>query len=141
MAAQQVYRGERLGLPASGPGSIASVDRRVVAFVVDCLAAALVAALFTAGFAGHRGVGALPQSWSLLALFADYVIGLPLAGRTLGMNLAGLRCVRVDRAARVSVLDAAVRVILLILLVPAVIWDRDQRGLHDRAARTVVVRA
>jgi uncharacterized RDD family membrane protein YckC len=38
------------------------------------------------------------------------------------------------------VLDALVRTILLMLLIPAVIWDRDQRGLHDRLARTAVVR-
>jgi uncharacterized RDD family membrane protein YckC len=29
---------------------------------------------------------------------------------------------------------------LLGLLIPAVIWDRDGRGLHDRAAGTVVIR-
>lgn len=30
--------------------------------------------------------------------------------------------------------------LLLCLAVPALIWDRDQRGMHDRAANTVVVR-
>ena len=32
------------------------------------------------------------------------------------------------------------RTFLLCLAVPALVWDRDQRGLHDRAANTVVVR-
>ena len=31
--------------------------------------------------------------------------------------------------------------LLLFLLVPAVIWDRDGRGLHDRARGTAVIRA
>jgi uncharacterized RDD family membrane protein YckC len=31
--------------------------------------------------------------------------------------------------------------VLLCLLIPALIWDRVGRGLHDRAAGTVVVRA
>jgi len=31
------------------------------------------------------------------------------------------------------------RTVLLAALVPAVVWDRDRRGLHDRAAGTVVV--
>jgi uncharacterized RDD family membrane protein YckC len=57
------------------------------------------------------------------------------------MNLFGLRVIRVDRRTRVTVLDAIVRTILLGLLVPAVIWDKDGRGLHDRVARTAVVRA
>jgi hypothetical protein len=30
--------------------------------------------------------------------------------------------------------------VLLCLSVPALIWDRDQRGLHDKAAKTVLVR-
>ena len=29
---------------------------------------------------------------------------------------------------------------ILLLLVPAVIWDRDGRGLHDRLTETAVVR-
>jgi uncharacterized RDD family membrane protein YckC len=147
-AALPAHRGERLGLPATGSGAIASVDRRLGAFAVDCLASFLVAALFTAGVAHHRGVDALPGSWSIVPLFLDYAIGLPLAGRTLGMNLVGLRAMHVSgvapsasvTTARVSVLDAALRAVLLVILVPALIWDRDQRGLHDRVARTVIVR-
>jgi hypothetical protein len=34
-----------------------------------------------------------------------------------------------------------VRTVLLMLLVPAVIWDRDGRGLHDRLTESAVVRA
>ena len=33
------------------------------------------------------------------------------------------------------------RTALLALVIPAVIWDADQRGLHDKAAGTVLVRA
>ncbi len=99
-----------------------------------------MAGLFTAGLAGHSGSGALPGSWSLIPFALDYVLGLPLLGRTLGMNLFGIRVVRVDRPTRITVLDAAVRTILLALLIPALIWDKDGRGLHDRVARTAVVR-
>jgi uncharacterized RDD family membrane protein YckC len=34
-----------------------------------------------------------------------------------------------------------VRTVLLFLLVPAVVFDRDGRGLHDRLSDTAVVRA
>jgi uncharacterized RDD family membrane protein YckC len=134
-------RGTRLGLPADGPGSIAPAGRRLGAFVLDCLAAGLVAGLFTAIFANHRGTEALPGSWSLIPFALDYLIGLPLAGRTLGMNLFGLRVIRVEQRTRLTVLDSVVRTVLLFLFVPAVIWDKDGRGLHDRLARTAVVLA
>jgi hypothetical protein len=28
-----------------------------------------------------------------------------------------------------------------VIVIPAVIWDADQRGLHDKAAGTVLIRA
>ena len=33
-----------------------------------------------------------------------------------------------------------IRAVLICLVIPAVVYDRDRRGLHDRAANTVVVR-
>jgi uncharacterized RDD family membrane protein YckC len=134
-------RGQRLGLPLTGPGSIAPTVRRLAAFAVDVAASALVAGLFTASLSHHKGASALPGSWSLIPFALNYIVGLPLAGRTLGMNLFGIRVIRVDRPTRVTVLDATVRTILLALLVPAVIWDKDGRGLHDRVARTATVLA
>jgi uncharacterized RDD family membrane protein YckC len=109
--------------------------------IVDCVASALVAALFTTSLSGRHGSSALPGSWSLIPFAVDYVVGLTLIGRTLGMNLFGIRVIRIDRPTRVTLLDAIVRTILLGLLIPALVWDRDGRGLHDRVARTAVVLA
>lgn len=132
MTLPQAYRGERLGLPEAGPGSIAPTGARLGAFAVDAVASGLVAALF---------VGGLPGSWSLVPFFVDYVVGMLVAGRTLGMYLFGLRVIRVDRAVAVDPARALLRTALLALLVPAVIWDRDTRGLHDRVSDTAVVRS
>ncbi|HVT70245.1 MAG TPA: RDD family protein, partial [Trebonia sp.] len=35
---------------------------------------------------------------------------------------------------------AALRTLLLLVVIPACLTDRDLRGLHDRAADTIVVR-
>lgn len=137
----QSYRGERLGLPREGSGSLATSGVRLAAFLVDALASALVAGLFVQAGASGGLANRLPGSWSLIPLAADYVLGMLFAGRTLGMNLLGLRIVRVDRQAAVDPARAVLRTCLLILLVPALIWDRDGRGLHDRLAQTAVVRA
>ena len=138
----QAYRGERLGLPAAGSGSLADPLPRIAAFAVDCIASALVAAVFVAGFHRHGDAASrLPGSWSLIPFVLDYVFGLLLAGRTVGMYLFGLRVIRVDRQAPINVPQAVERTLLLCVLIPAVIWDRDGRGLHDRLTRTAVVRA
>ncbi len=139
---EQEHRGARLGLPASGPGSIAATGPRLGAFVVDAIASSLVAAAFVAIFRhGGDTASRLPGTWSLLPLGIDYVIGLLVGGQTLGMYLFRLRVIRVDRPEAVAPASAIVRTVLLFLLVPAIIWDRDGRGLHDRLTNTAVVRA
>jgi uncharacterized RDD family membrane protein YckC len=139
---QQTYRGQRLGLPETGPRSLARTGARVGAFLVDVIASGFVAAAFIAIARPHSGddtASHLPGSWSLIPFALDYIVGLVLGGRTLGMYLFGLRVIRVDRAATISVLSAVVRTVFLALLVPAIVWDRDGRGLHDRLASTAVV--
>jgi uncharacterized RDD family membrane protein YckC len=142
----QAYRGERLGLPESGPASLAGAGARFGAFVVDSIASTFVAALFVAatphGGHGQRDVAdRLPGYWSLIPFAIDYILGMLVAGRTLGMYLFGLRIIRVDRDEAVNPWRAVVRTVLLMLLVPAVVFDRDGRGLHDRYSDTAVVRA
>ncbi len=140
MTTPQAYRGAGIGLPRSGPGSLTTAGPRLGAFVVDAIASTLVASLFVRG-RGSSFADKLPGSWSLLPLAVDYLVGILLAGRTVGMYLFGLRLIRVDRAAAVDPWRVLIRTVLLFLLVPALVFDRDGRGLHDRVTDTAVVRA
>jgi uncharacterized RDD family membrane protein YckC len=56
-----------------------------------------------------------------------------------GKRVLGIRVVRLD-GRPVGLGWALVRTILLLIVVPALITDRDLRGLHDRAANTIVIR-
>jgi uncharacterized RDD family membrane protein YckC len=141
MSAPQKYRGERIGLPESGRGSLASTGSRVGAFLVDSIASGLVAALFVHRSGAKTVAERLPGTWSLVPFALDYVVGLLVAGRTLGMYLFGLRVIRVSRDVAVDPWRAVVRTALLALFVPALVFDRDNRGMHDRIADTAVVRA
>jgi uncharacterized RDD family membrane protein YckC len=60
-----------------------------------------------------------------------------LTGFTIGKRLLGLRVVRLD--GRPVGLWALPRTILLMLVLPAMMMDRDLRGLQDKAAGTVVI--
>ncbi|NYJ07593.1 RDD family protein [Petropleomorpha daqingensis] len=125
-------RGAALGLPAEGPGSLASFSTRVTAYVIDAIAAAFIAGLFTAP--------KLPGLWSLVS-FAAITIGSLLAfGQTPGMRVCGLRLAHPVEGRRLAPWRAVVRTALLMLLVPALLVDADGRGLHDRATQTAVVR-
>ena len=140
MTTQQTYRGEKIGLPQTGRGALAQTGPRLLAFVVDTIASTLVAALFV-HHGGSTFADRLPGSWSLIPFALDYIVGVLVAGRTIGMYLTGLRVIRVSRDVSVDPLRIVARTALLCLLVPALIFDRDGRGLHDRLTDTAVVRA
>jgi uncharacterized RDD family membrane protein YckC len=140
--APQAFRGQAIGLPESGRGSLATTGARLGAFVVDALASTLVAALFVHPGSSTRWSDHLPGSWSLVPLAVDYLVGCTLVGGTLGMYLFGLRLARVDRpGSALGAGRALLRTFLLFLFVPAVVFDRDGRGMHDRFTDTAVVRA
>ena len=129
---QQRLRGASLGLPAEGPGSLASFGSRIGAFLVDALGSALIAGLFTAP--------GLPGNWALAAFAAVTVLTLVAFGQTPGMRLVGLRLAHPRPGQRLAVWRAVVRTALLCLLVPALLVNADGRGLHDRLTDTAVVR-
>lgn len=128
------YRGERLGLPEDGPGSIASIGRRVAAIFIDWVLCVVIAY----GLIAHRNVHTA-NNWALVVFGAVSLIGLALVGSTPGKLITRLRVIGVD-GRRLSPLAALIRTVLLLLVVPAVVWDRDTRGLHDKAAKAVQVR-
>jgi uncharacterized RDD family membrane protein YckC len=125
-------RGGRLGLPSEGPGSLATVGRRAAALAIDWLLCLLISYLvFDA------------NSMATLAVFAvENLLLVSTLGYTIGHRVLGLQ-VRVlgGEGRMVGLWRAAVRTVLLCLVVPAVVWDADGRGMHDKAAGTVIVRA
>ena len=128
--ADQEYAGQRLGLPEHGPGSVAGFGRRLGAVTIDWVACVLIARAFSA------------DPWvPLLVFFVENVLLLSTLRSTFGMRLLSLRVDRLGAPGQVYPLRIALRTLLLCLVIPATIWDRDGRGLHDKAAGTVVVRS
>lgn len=85
--------------------------------------------------------GSSASSFATLAVFAGEVIVFTwLLMGSFGQLLVRLRVVRVD-GGRLGLGRIILRTVLLCLVVPAVIWDSNGRGLHDRAAGSIVVRA
>ena len=128
------WPGERLDLPETGPRSIARFGRRLGALAIDwAIAWILSVAFFPEG-------PWQPNSWATLAIFAvAQVVFLVVVNGSVGHLLLRMRVVPVVPA-RLGLWRPVVRTLLLCLAIPALIWDRDQRGLHDRAAGTMLVR-
>jgi uncharacterized RDD family membrane protein YckC len=136
-----MYPGERLGLPESGPRSIGRVGRRIGALLIDYVAATIIAT----GFLGFDQF-ALPSEAGLTQFAPMFVFALlqiifiPVVGGSPGHRILGMRVVRID-GSWIGLWRPIVRTLLLVLVIPAVIWDGDQRGLHDKAVGTVLIRA
>lgn len=126
------WRGEKLGLPKDGPGSAAPPGKRLLAFVIDILLAALITAAFTAP--------EFPGDWSLLTWFLITVIPVSFFGFTPGMAMMRIWVARIDGAGTVGPLRAVLRCGLTLLVIPAVMWNFDGRSWHDRASKTIVLR-
>lgn len=133
------YRGERLGLPPSGPGSVAPFGRRLLAILIDWFASLLVVRLaFPSLVPGDAG-GSGDYGLATLAVFTlEVAVLTSVSGASFGQRIMGI-CVRRVDGSRLPVPDSIVRTLLLALAVPALIWDRDARGLHDKAAASVCV--
>lgn len=126
---QQEWPGQRLGLPDTGPRSVARLGRRIIAIAIDWALASLVGYLFFDA-----------DGFAILVAFAalQYLFLVTLSG-SIGHILLGMRVVPL-RPAWIGLWRPAVRTLLLCLVIPAVIYDGSQRGLHDQLAGTVLVR-
>ncbi|MEV8041520.1 RDD family protein [Arthrobacter sp. 1P04PC] len=123
------YPGERLGLPESGPGSMARAGRRIIAICIDWGIALLISNF---AFAGN--------SWATLAVFAvEQALLVGTLGYSIGHRVVNIHVVRLG-GGPAGPLAGAVRALLLCLVIPAVIFDPDHRGLHDKAVNTILIR-
>ncbi|GHC91712.1 RDD family protein [Nocardiopsis terrae] len=149
------YRGNRLGLPESGTGSVPGVIRRLVGLALDWgIAAMLVWVAVNLGLIGQELAAAAAAggdeealalsnftALSTLVVFAAMnILLLTLFGTTIGRRIVGVGIAATGERSWPWFVSMTVRTVLLCLVIPAVVYDRDTRGLHDRAAGTVASR-
>lgn len=128
-ADDSTWPGKRLGRPRTGPGSIARVGPRLGALLIDWAVASLIAYWLFGG-----------DDFAILAIFAaEQIVLVGVTGYSIGHRVFSLQVQKMGGYA--AGIPAAIgRALLLCLVVPAVVFDADQRGLHDRAVGTVLVK-
>ncbi|MHA6694582.1 RDD family protein [Homoserinimonas sp. A520] len=123
------WPGERLSLPESGPRSVARPGRRIAALAIDFALAALLSAVFFQ----YNGLA------STLIFAITQIVFITLVAGGIGHLLVGLRVVPIT-GGWIGWWRPVVRTVLVCAVIPPLIWDSDQRGLHDKIAGTVLVR-
>lgn len=129
------YPGRRLGLPEEGPGSVAGQGRRLAATFIDWMITYTIAAgLFSAEVGPGNKLNFI--TLGIFGLMQVLLVGT--VGTGIGGRLLRIRVVRMDGRLP-GPLWATARLGLVLLLFPAVVWDRDTRSVHDQITRTLVV--
>jgi uncharacterized RDD family membrane protein YckC len=104
------------------------MGRRLLALLVDWLVCMVISlAVFRS------------QLWTLPIFAVETYLLTALTGMTLGKRALGIRVARLD-GKPLGFGWALLRTLLLLAVVPPLVADRDLRGLHDRAANTIVLR-
>ena len=131
------YPGASLGLPAAGPGSLATWRARIAALLVDW-GSSMILATFAFGVGVLRDGGW--RAWMILAVFfvQTSVMGA-LVGGSFGQVLARIAIVRLDRRP-LGWGRAIARAAMICLVVPTVVIGAERRALNDLVLGTVVVR-
>lgn len=138
--AENEYPGQRLGLPREGRGSIARPGRRIAALLIDVVSAGLIGYAFFSAPDPVTGVPFANPIATNLIFFAVQILFIPLLGGSPGHRIMGMR-LELASGGWVGFWRPIVRTVLLALIIPAVVWDADQRGLHDKIVGTVLVRS
>jgi uncharacterized RDD family membrane protein YckC len=107
---------------------VAGLGRRLLALLIDWFLCMLIAVAATRS-----------QFWTYPIFAAETYLLTALTGLTVGKRLLSIRVARLD-GRPVGFWWALVRTLLLLAVVPPLVTDRDLRGLHDRAANTIVIR-
>lgn len=128
------FPGERLGLPREGPRSVGRFGRRLGAITIDWAIAYGVSFAFA-----RTDEGTADATVTLVVFAVLQIVFIALLAGSLGQLIVGLRIV-VITGGWVGPLRPIARTLLLCLVIPAFIWDADQRGLHDRLSGTLLVR-
>jgi uncharacterized RDD family membrane protein YckC len=115
----------------TAPAEPPTLAKRFGALVIDWLLCLLISNFFG---------DPLRDGWPpVLVLILEYGFFVGLFAQTPGMALVRIRCVSYKDGGRIGIPRALLRGLLLALVVPALIMDSQRRGLHDKAAGSIVV--
>ena len=124
--------------PAEARTGTASWPRRMLALFVDWTGCnlVLVALMGPQGWSDSRDTGL----YTLGLFILESTVLTALVGGSFGKLVTRLRVARVDGSGRpLDLLRSLVRVVLVCLVVPPLVFKPDGRGLHDLAVGSVTV--
>jgi uncharacterized RDD family membrane protein YckC len=118
-----------------------TLGRRLAAITIDWLASYAIAFAFFAGGGnfGERVSGSrIPTT---LIFVSEYAILIALTGASFGHRLLKMKVVDFNHGGVPSIRQALIRTGLMALVITAITYDEDGRGIHERFSQTKLTRA
>ena len=117
-----------------------SQGRRLLGISIDWIAAYAITLGFFAGSGGflERSRGA--SATVLIVLFFQYLLLVAMGGSSFGHRIVGLKVVRFSDGGAATPLQALIRTALMVIIVTAITFDENGRGVNERLSNTVLVK-
>jgi len=118
-----------------------SLGRRLAAISIDWLASYAIAFAFFAGGGSYaeRVVGTRLATPIIFA--TEYAILIALTGASFGHRLLRLKVVDFSHGGLPSLRQALIRTALMLIVITAITYDEDGRGIHERFSQTKLIPA
>ncbi|NDA82287.1 MAG: RDD family protein [Actinobacteria bacterium] len=113
---------------------VARAGRRFLAITIDWLMSWAVGSIF---FEQNQG----RPFWIALVFFLQIFILTSTTGASAGQRLLKLRVLRYPELEPLGIGATLLRTLLILLVIPAVVYDNEGRGLHDRIVSSAVMQA
>ncbi|MEY4105008.1 MAG: hypothetical protein RLZZ478_371 [Actinomycetota bacterium] len=111
---------------------VARAGRRFLAITIDWLMSWAVGSIF---FEQNQG----RPFWIALVFFLQILILTSTTGASAGQRLLKLRVLRYPELEPLGIGATLLRTLLILLVIPAVVYDNEGRGLHDRIVGSAVM--
>lgn len=113
-----------------------SLGRRFGAISLDWLSSYLIAIAFFSGsgtFLERTAGAGVP---ALLIFFTQYFLLVALQGASAGHRVFRMRIVNFESGGRPTLFQAFIRSAFMVIVITAITYDENGRGIHERLSRT-----
>jgi Mn2+/Fe2+ NRAMP family transporter len=118
-----------------------SLGRRLAAITIDWLASYAIAFAFFAG-GGTYSERVVGTRFSTPLIFvSEYAILIALTGASFGHRLLRLKVVDFSHGGMPNIRQVLIRTGLMAIVITAITYDEDGRGIHERFSQTKLARA
>ena len=118
-----------------------TLGRRLAAITIDWLASYAIAFAFFAGGGSYSDRIVGTRFTTPVIFVAEYAILIALTGASFGHRLLRMKVVDFNNGGLPSIRQALIRTGLMVIIITAITYDEDGRGIHERLSQTKLERA